>query len=106
MKKFRILERLRAHGVYAASPAIADDLEALSVKYPEPAAELLDALTTDPYPERDVKGPWGQYGRFRDSRDLIGQGEAWMWHVPDMCKVIYKRSDNGPVIMRVRPGIG
>jgi hypothetical protein len=104
--KRRILTRLLEHGVYAATPAVEHDLEALAAQFPEPAEELFDALTTDPYPSKDVRGTWGQHGRFRDSRDLIGQGEAWMWHVPDMCKVIYKRAANGPVVMRVRPGKG
>ena len=104
--KLRGFERYRSQGVYAASPAVERELETLADRFPDLAAELLEALTTDPYPRKDVRGTWGQHGRFRDSRDLIGQGEAWMWHVPDMCKVIYKRSDNGPVVMRVRVGTG
>jgi hypothetical protein len=101
----KLLRAFRSRGIDAASPRISRQIETLERSFPEHAAELLEELSANPYPRKDVRGKCGQHGRLRDQRDLLGQEEAWMWHAEGLCKVIYKRTDSGPLIVWVHlPG--
>jgi hypothetical protein len=97
----RLLQALRKRGIDAASPQIKREIEALARLLPDHGAELLEALATDPYPHKDVRGKWGQHGLLRDFSDIKGDEEAWMWFSEGICRVIYIETDGGPLIIRV-----
>lgn len=100
--KFSLLRRFREHRIFAATPEVARQIEAFGERFAELAEECFVALTTEPFPATQKGGKWGLHLRLRDNKDIVGDAEAWLWHVPSYCRLAYTRQGGDIMIWSVR----